>query len=852
MSHAEGYRHIAEPPASPPPETGSLPRFRSQPYRPPSALRVAVIASVSLAILAAIVVLITIAAVRATGGPGGGGGGGGGGNASSLKCSAFPAFNLSELRPDPSIVRPPPPAFPVNESFVHVLLIDRLVLSSNRSARVLDEYFRTGIPQLLCTAELLRHSRSLPAGSAFHLSLSPYLVALYLSCPPSSPFYCPSVVEQQQLVNAIALGDVSFDAFPVTVETELLDLPLLQWGLQWTEQLAQETGRATGQCRTMLLTDVQGMTRALVPALNASGVSAVMLTTDERVAAIGVPPVFAWQDNGTNSSVIALYQHGLHPFPEPGDGIGLTAFNHVLLPVFTENLNSSTALTPASVVAVLTRAQSLFPSSTVLLSTLDDFVQQLCNHSVYGRVELPTVSAEVGSSSVVAAAADPLLAACYVNLLRERRRCVAEDDCDNCSRSFADFSLYLLAAAHPVLGGNVSRFLQAEADSDSPYWRWNNTDFAVCRDDDRVRELEQSWTDSRSWSIGRALQSLPADHSIVQRFRELNSSLVPPPAPDLSGLSLSPLLPGWDTGDALVSFGGDGSIVSLIHKASGVNYAASVDPLALPLYHWWAEADYNESLSAFLTCAEDDKLTGCDAATLLDYSKLGLDAAFTPPSSLPKLTCFSQTSVYVESGAEHPQQFLFNLSLPFNASALHHLAGAPAFVTLRYDFSSGAVNVTLTLYGMTSTRVPSASLLIFRPRPSSPPAQDAVEALKLGRWVREGGGASQHVVNSTLSGWAGGRLRVQGYWELALHDSIVVARTPDSLLLRLQQGRDQSGDEDGAAAAEAEEETEEVAAVLHTNVWSREHAQWFPYAGQQPEQAAERNLQFRFTFTMLR
>ena len=141
-----------------------------------------------------------------------------------------------------------------------MVLLDHLQLSASNVSTSIDRYFRFILPQALYTAQVIRHR----AGDGYNssslgLHMAASLLTLYLSCPSfHAGFYCPSPVEQQQLVNAIAQGDVTFDAFPHAVESQLLDASMAKYALAWTEQLANETGRVGGKPRSVVLTDVQG------------------------------------------------------------------------------------------------------------------------------------------------------------------------------------------------------------------------------------------------------------------------------------------------------------------------------------------------------------------------------------------------------------------------------------------------------------------------------------------------------------------------------------------------------------------------------------------------------------------
>ena len=835
------YSHISEPPAET--EEATLPLFRrarrstvSPAFR---ALLVGALVLLALALLTLAVTLLVSAA--ATGG--GGGGGGGDYPDRGKKCSAYPAFNLTNRRPDPSIVPPAPLTFDVNHTYdsstqhpaisvcgyvtrsltntlclcetvrcryVHLVLLDHLQLSASNVSASIDHYFRFVVPQILYTAEMLRHRLGDGHNGSLNLHMAASLLTLYLACPSSdAAFYCPSAVEQQQLVDAIAQGDVTFDALPHTVESQLLDAAMAEYALRWTEQLANETGRVGGKPRSVVLTDVQGMTRGLVPVLNKTGVEAILLSTDDRVARMKVPRVFEWRDESSNRSTLVLYQHGLSTGLNASDAFVVDNFNHVLL--LSRFIDTTTSTFAPHVIArQLEHVQSQYLNATVVLSTLDTFVSQLCHHGQLQRIELPVVTAELGSSSVVGAAGDPLLLAGYLNLQSLRSACIADSKCDNCSRAFSDFTQLLLTAAHPIQGANVS--VELEAAQHGPpiglYWKWNNCAFNAVRDTLQYRQLASSWNDSRLWSITGSLHALPANHSIPSTFRSLlNHTLLPPSTVNLTGLSPSKLLAGFDTGSYLISFATDGSVVSLIDKTTSVNYAGSGYSLGLFVYSFYTESMLNTSLSTYLSCTSNGSLAACPQSTLIAYSKLGLDQSFKPPNWLLNRTSYVHTDFFVQSGTDHPTVFLFNLSLPTNLTTLHTSVGAPQRVELRYELVNHTLQLTLTMYHKTATRIAESSTLLFHPRPLNQSSVLQVE--QLGSWLNRS--ALNTAVNGTLSPYAAQRVRVPKYWQLDSLDAGVMSDSAD-VRVRLRQ-EDEATDE------------VQLAAVVHSNVWSREHAQ---------------------------
>ena len=321
----------------------------------------------------------------------------------------------------------------------------------------------------------------------------------------------------------------------------------------------------------------------------------LLLSTDERTRAFALPNVFRWKDEESGASTIALHQRRLYSSLDAEDAITVPGLNHALLVDRVSDINAP-AISPALMLAHFEHVQAQFPSSVVLFSTVDEFMGQLSQHHSFGRVELPEVTHEIGSASVVGVASDPLLLSAFLNLRDLSARCVNDSDCDSCSRGFADFTRFLLAAAQPVQGGNVSGYLHPLQDDHSAYWQWSNAAFSAARDQPEVTALERSWQGSRGWSINRSLHALPDDHAVRTSFCALlNDTLIPPEIIDLDGLVPSTLLPGFDTGAAgyLVSFNTDGSTVgsSTIHTDAALLLVcpASSHPSVPSLC--WAQSD---------------------------------------------------------------------------------------------------------------------------------------------------------------------------------------------------------------------------------------------------------------------
>ena len=324
----------------------------------------------------------------------------------------------------------------------------------------------------------------------------------------------------------------------------------------------------------------------------------------------------------------------------------------------------------------------------------------------------------------------------------------------------------------------------------SPYWRWNNTAFAAVRGQPEVRALERSWQDSRTWSVNESLHTLLANHPVFTSFRALlNSTLIPPLVVNTCGLVQAPLLPGYDTGAYLTSFATDGSVVSLIDKNTGNNYASSVNRC----HSSCTSGSTSRSSTPPSPPTSPAATTTASACATRPRCCPTASWGWTPPSPpppLPHLVRYSLAHFYVQNDTKTPSAFLFNLSLPANVSALHTDVGAPSSVVLRYSLSPGLLAVDVTLYNCTTTRVPDALYLLFHPR-ASKGGGDELQVRKLGQWMVEREDA--HVGNASVNAWGVREARVDGYWELNSTDTGLMVRNLTTLPI-LERERGEGGE----------------------------------------------------------
>lgn len=428
-----------------------------------------------------------------------------------------------------------------------------------------NSYITSHFPRALALVDQMRNQTS---GDRFRYLTHPWLLSLFFNCPSNFTLagvtlLCPAPPLVAAMRAALARGDLYYHAAPFNVEWEAVAYPHM--GAPFFA-LARNLSTALGlpMPRTASSRDVPGVTRGVLPLLNAAGITRL----SEGVNGLTVPPAMAspavWRDAASGAQVLYVQHSGGYGGAgrRGGKGSGSSgsgsassgsaaagaALRHeVRVPLGPLRDGTCTVAygwdqalcfdwrgegrgPPDSLAEVESdyrafRAQ--FPKAAVVASSFEEYFDAL-----EGIVDtLPIVTSENGDSWINGVAGDPQKVALYRTAARALGECAASPEtaaaaaapCDLSDPRIADFARFLLKTPEHTWGlpGLDDRYT------------WANPDFhaAVGTEADFVLH-GASYQEQRNVTAVYALGAL-GDHPlagvIAQRWAEAQPR--PPPFP---------------------------------------------------------------------------------------------------------------------------------------------------------------------------------------------------------------------------------------------------------------------------------------------------------------------------------
>jgi len=99
---------------------------------------------------------------------------------------------------------------------------------------VVNRYFDDFWPRALHVAAELKAGNHT---ETYTYTTFSWLVSMFLSCPPASGLHCPNATYRADVLDAIAAGTLTWNAFPFNSELGAYDKSMVQFGIQNTHQL---------------------------------------------------------------------------------------------------------------------------------------------------------------------------------------------------------------------------------------------------------------------------------------------------------------------------------------------------------------------------------------------------------------------------------------------------------------------------------------------------------------------------------------------------------------------------------------------------------------------------------------
>ena len=404
---------------------------------------------------------------------------------------------------------------------------------------VINANMNTFLPRAANLAAALRNTTT-----PFSYMTHPFIVAFYLDCEAaglndwrpgkthgSSLLQCPNATELANFKAAVQRGDVWWHAFPHNPMPGLYDASLFNASLQMASRLANDLG--VRQPTTYSQRDETGITRSIVPLLNASNVGMISLGAGGGSGGHPViPDLFVWKDNATATQVIFVFDHGY------GGGLHVLPSNGVAV-YCAWNTDNGGPLSQANVELVYKQLRHTYPNAYVHDSTFDDFYD-VASQSLEG---LPVITQEIGDTWLYGIPSDPYKNVVFREMSRHRRACIETKGCDVESMTMQRFDRLLTKIPEHTWGEDTTWYLSSDLGGRGyplgDYENWTNTQFQHALGSPEYQMTVDSWLDQRNY-LTSALQILQNDttHSIYPTLAttiQQALSLLSPKVPSLMG-----------------------------------------------------------------------------------------------------------------------------------------------------------------------------------------------------------------------------------------------------------------------------------------------------------------------------
>ncbi|CAH1791040.1 unnamed protein product [Owenia fusiformis] len=637
---------------------------------------------------------------------------------------------------------------PNEDTTIHVIFMNHLDVGYNGIApkigfinNVLNTYFHEHFPRAVKVAKELREGGFV---ETFKYTTHPWLLSMYFDCPPNLvlsgvKLKCPNATQIKNMTEAIHAGDITWHAGAMNMQSEMMAEFLLEFSLFIGMDLDKKFG-IKRDLRVLSQRDVPGLTNAVIPTLKKWGVEAVSVGVNPFTSPPAVPaPVFRWgyeytDPHGSQQSweVLGLWHPGgypMNPGPNPANPGGLSKkdchiipnFKHVLCFAFrTDNSGP-----PESVQEILLNYEILraeFPGANIRASSFEDYIQTI---DAEVRSTLPLTYNEIGDTWIQGIASDPRKNAEYRVVSGLLEKCLSSGAC-----SFEDKDVY-----------NATRFLLKTPEhtwglpSVNDNVNWTNTAFNKAKSGANYKNCTLSWLEQREFSriTVETLKPRQVAYDMEKAIKELDATL-----PDLANYEKMTFPSERYTCPTLknmeVTFSNTGAINHLSltdEKKEPIKWKGTLGEYT---YHTYNLSDFDNFAKQY---------------TYL-YGNVFYKTNLTNNTHAEsRKWSMALTELYRSKDAD----CTFLLHLIAKETEMYTYYGAPKEIWQTYTISPEGVDITLELFGKTSTRMPEASFVEF--------VNDGDESschwdmVKIGRPVSfynvmKNGSQYQHVVEGLL------------------------------------------------------------------------------------------------------
>lgn len=501
--------------------------------------------------------------------------------------------------------------------------------------------------------------------------------------------------QKEVLEAAIAEGDIVPHAMPFTTHTELLDYDTLDYGLSIVDRIDKIRGKKTIAAK---MSDVPGHTKGIIKILAQHGIKFLHIGVNGASAVPDVPECFLWKNGGYEIVVIYSGDYG-GAFKSP-------LIEEVLY--LDHTLDNHGAPPPEKVKSKLAQIQNEFPDYEITAGTMDDFAEIIWN----ARDKLPVIENEIGDTWIHGSAADPYKSAALRELMRLKRRWLADGTMQKNSSEYIGFTDALLCISEHTCGMDSKKYF-------ADYENYLKIDFQRARKRDKViirhpfrdfpqnlltivgrfsgayeagsyNSLEESWREQRAY-ITSAVSFLENGHK--HQAKKVLSSLIPEKPQELPAGKeqfYTVSCGAWSL--EVNKYGGIGKLLYDGDEVIKDNNEPVVE------YHSYSDKDYDFWLNNYTRNLKNTKkwAIGDFARPLLKY--------VSGKYSVGRFPYFVHRSVLDDSDKSNPEVCI---DLKCDGKLCNEL-GAPRMVQIVYSLSKNGLQIDLSWFGKDANRLSEA------------------------------------------------------------------------------------------------------------------------------------------------
>lgn len=595
--------------------------------------------------------------------------------------------------------------------------------------------------------------------------------------------------QKEKLKNAIKLGDIVPHAYPFTTHTELLDEDTLEYGLSIVDMIDEIRGRKSIAAK---MTDVPGHTKGLVPLLANRGIKLLHIGVNGASAVPEVPECFLWK-NG-DAEIIVIYSG------DYGGAFKCDLIDEVLY--FDHTLDNHGAPSPEKVLEKLDNIKKEFPGYDVEASSLDDYAEALWQV----KDKLPVIEDEIGDTWIHGSAADPYKSASLRELMRLKRKWLAEGSMKKDTAEYVGFTDNLLCIAEHTCGMDVKTYF-------ADYENYLKDDFKKARQRDRIfikhplkdfpynilnfinklrfkssySIIEKSWNEQRQY-IEKAVSYLDDEHK-KQAEKALDSLTPQNPVALENAAGLEGTVSAFGYELELNSFGGIGKLV-----CDGCNVIKNNDRPFLE-YRSYTSKDYDFWFSHYSR--------NMDKNGVWAYPDFGRPLLKCVDGKYPAGRFYYKLTDAFLTKDEASVRIIANLKCD---KEVCDKAGAPKNVQVVYTLTEKGLNFDIMWFDKDANRTTEAIFLHLYPE------FDELSLVKLG----------SKIDYNKVASMGGRKLHAVEKCTIKNSDKIFEIQNIDSPLVSLGQGKILEYDNKVEDCA-----TDGISYVLYDNVWGTNFPLWY-------------------------